>query len=89
MAGRIGGVYLPRNPKASPLFGLVEDYFDEFVNVYEEGFAEKHGLWRPVIRKVVDRFLDCGDLRHGLARIGCENLDCRQQMLLAFSCRGR
>jgi len=89
MAERIGGVYLPRNPKASPLFGLVEDYFDEFVNVYEERFAEKHGLWRPVIRNVVDRFMDCGDLRHGFARIVCENPDCRQEMLLAFSCRGR
>ena len=50
MAGRIDGVYLPRNPKASPLFGLVEDHFDAFVNVYEERFAEKHGLWRPDCR---------------------------------------
>ena len=67
MAERIGGVYLPRNPKASPLFGLVEDYFDEFEGLYEERFAEKHGHWRLVIRKVVDRFLGCGDLRHGQA----------------------
>jgi hypothetical protein len=40
---------LPRNPKASRLFGLEEDYFDEFINVYEERIAEKHGLWRPVL----------------------------------------
>jgi transposase-like protein len=33
--------------------------------------------------------LDCGDLRHGFARIRCENPDCRHEMLLAFSCRGR
>jgi hypothetical protein len=89
MAGRIEGVYLPRNPKASPLYGLVEDHFDEFERVYDDRFAEKHGFWRPVIRKVVNRFLDCGDLRHGFARIRCENPECGHEMLLAFSCHGR
>ena len=89
MAARIAGVYLPRNPKASPLYGLVEDYFDEFERVYEERFAEKHGFWRPIIRKVADRFLDCGDLRHGFARIRCENPECRREFLLAFSCACR
>jgi hypothetical protein len=68
---------------------LVEDHFDEFERVYEERFADKHGFWRPVVRKVVDRFLDCGDLRHGFARIRCENPDCGHEMLLAFSCHGR
>ena len=89
MAEPVAGVYLPRNPKASPLFGLVEDYFDEFERVYDDRFAPKHGFWRPVIRKVADRFLDCGDLRHGFARIRCENPECRQEMILAFSCHGR
>ena len=49
----------------------------------------KHGFWRPVIRKIVNRFLDCGDLRHGFARIRCENPDCGNEMLLAYSCHGR
>jgi hypothetical protein len=66
VAERITGVYHPRNPKASPLYGLVEDYFDEFERVYEERFAEKYVFWWPVIRKVADRFPDCGDLRYGL-----------------------
>jgi len=89
VAERIAGVYRPRNPKASPLYGLVEDHFDEFERVYDDRFAEKHGFWRPVVRKVADRFLDCGDLRHGFARIRCENPDCRHELILAFSCRGR
>ncbi len=42
-----------------------------------------------MVRRVADAFLDCGDLRHGFARIVCENPDCRQEMLLAFSYRGR
>ena len=74
MADRIEGVYLPpSDPKASPLFGLVEDHFDEFEDICEERFAQKHGFWRPVIRKVADRFLDCGDLRHRFARIRCQS----------------
>ena len=89
MAERISGVYLPRHPKTSPLYGLVEDHFEDFEKVYEERFAAKHGFWRPVVRKVADRFLDCGDLRHGFARVRCENPECRHEMILAFSCRGR
>ena len=89
MEEQAGGVYRPRNPKASPLYGLVVDYFERFEGLYDERFAPTHGHWRPVVRKVADAFIDCGDLRHGFARIGCENPDCRQQMLLAFSCRSR
>ena len=83
------GQYHARNPKASPLFGLVEDYFDRFEGLYDERFAPTHGHWRLVARKAADAFIDCGDLRHGFARIGCENPECRREMLLAFSCRGR
>jgi hypothetical protein len=83
------GIYHPRNVKASPLYGLVEDHFDRFADLYDEQFAPTHGYWRPVIRTVAEKFLDCGDLRHGFARIRCENPDCRHEMLLAFSCRGR
>ena len=89
MEEQAGGVYRPRNPKASPLYGLVEDYFERFEGLYDECFAPTHGHWRAVVRQVADAFLDCGDLRHGFARIGCENPDCRHEMLLAFSCCGR
>lgn len=53
VAERINGVYLPRNPKASPLYGSVEGHFDEFERVYDDRFADKHGFWRPLIRKIV------------------------------------
>jgi hypothetical protein len=89
MEEQAGGVYRPRNPKASPLYGLVEDNCDRFEGLYDERFAKTHGHWRPVVRQVADALLDCGDLRHGFARIGCENPECRHEMLLAFSCRSR
>lgn len=36
MADRIEGVSLPRNPKTSPLYGMVEDLFGELEGVWEE-----------------------------------------------------
>jgi len=40
-----------------------------------------------VVEDVVNKYLDCGDLTKGFARIYCEN--CKKSMLLPFSCKGR
>ena len=42
---------------------------------------------KPVVEDVVNKYLDCGDLTKGFARIYCEN--CKKSMLLPFSCKGR
>jgi hypothetical protein len=42
---------------------------------------------REVVREVVYKYLDCGDLRSGFARIKCK--ECQDEVLLAFSCKGR
>ena len=81
------GVYRPRNARASPLYRLVEDRFDELERVWEERYEREYGFWRPVIRHVVEQFLDCGDLRCGFARLWCPA--CRKDLLLPWSCRRR
>ena len=50
----------------------MEDNFEELERVYDERYARQHGRWRPIIRRVIHEFLDCGDLRHGcvLVQIG-------------------
>ena len=48
------GFYRPRDPRASPLFRLVEDCFDEFERVC---YQHDCGNWRPVIREVAGKFL--------------------------------
>jgi Zn finger protein HypA/HybF involved in hydrogenase expression len=45
------------------------------------------GFLRPTIPDVVHKFLDCGDLEHGFARVRCDH--CKHEYLLAFSCKGR
>ena len=55
--------------------------------VYDDRFAREYGPWRPVVAQVADKFLACGVLEHGFARIRCD--DCAHEYLLAFSCKCR
>jgi Transposase zinc-binding domain len=81
------GVYKPRRPQASPLFRLVSDHSHQLQTAYDERFAREYGPWRPVVAQVMDRFLACGILEHGFARIRCDA--CAHEYLLAFSCKCR
>ncbi len=81
------GVYQPRRPQASPLFRLVQDHLRGLQTVYDERFAREYGPWRPVMGDVAEKFLACGVLAHGFARIRCD--DCAHEYLLAFSCKCR
>ncbi len=79
--------YHPRTPQESPLWNLLDRYFDQFTQLYNVRFAKDYGFFRPVVSEVVHDYLKCGDLAHGFARVRCP--DCRHEFLLAFSCRGR
>ena len=80
-------VYRARKPKASPLWQCLARHFDAFLDAYEEHYQPHYGFLRPVIPGVVRKFLDCGDLEHGFARVRCDH--CQHEYLLAFSCKGR
>ena len=80
-------VYRPRRPSASPLWRLLDRHFDEFQRVYDERYRKRYGFWRPVIGRTVEKFLTCGDLTEGFARVRCPN--CRYEFFVAFSCRRR
>ncbi len=80
-------VYHPRKPKASPLWQCLNRQFDTFLGQYEERYSKRCGFLRPIIAEVVNKFLDCGALEHGFARIRCDH--CKTDHLLAFSCKGR
>jgi hypothetical protein len=66
------GVHHSRRPQASLLFRLVSDHLDRLQTVYDDRFAREYGPWRPVIAQVADKFLPCGVLEHGFARIRCD-----------------
>ena len=62
-------------------------YFDRFLAEYESRFEKEYGFLRPIIKEVVERYLDCGNPCCGFARIRCPN--CQEERLLMFSCRTR
>jgi predicted transposase YbfD/YdcC len=80
-------VYRPRNPEQSPFYKLVNEYFDEFERIYPEKYEKTHGFWRPIIRKTIDKFLKCGDLKEGFARVKCTQ--CGKELFVAYSCKTR
>jgi ribosomal protein S27E len=83
----MAGVYRPRHPERTVLYRVLFHYFDGFLAEYEGRFEKDYVLFRPNIREVVERYLDCGNPRCGFARIRCP--DCHTEHLLMFSCRTR
>lgn len=82
-----GGIYKPRNPQKSPLYQLVEDYYEIFERCYDERFEQKYGFWRPIVWERLEKFLECGVPHNGFARVRCD--DCGEEYLLPFSCKSR
>jgi len=80
-------IYRRRKPQGTSLWKLFDHYFLEFEERYDDLFQQQYGFFRPVISHVVRKYLECGDLREGFARIKCP--DCHHEFILAFSCRGR
>ena len=80
-------LYRPRRPENSGYYQCVEDHFEDFEQVYEERFERAYGFYRPYLRSVIYRYLDCGILRNGFARVRCA--ECGHEYLLAFSCKRR
>jgi len=80
-------VYQPRNPKASAYYRCVEDHFEQLKTVWDERYQSRFGFWRPYVMDVIHRYLDCGDLHFGFARVKCK--DCGHEFLLPFSCKRR
>ena len=83
----MAGVYRPRHPERTVLYRVLFHYFDRFLTEYESRFEKEYGFLRPIIKEVVERYLDCGNPRCGFARLRCP--DCGEERLLMFSCRTR
>jgi hypothetical protein len=55
----------------------VKTHFAEFEASYPARYEDQYGFYRPVIGRVVEKFLDCGDLAKGFAWIRCDT--CRHE----------
>ena len=61
--------YRPRNARASPLYQLVQDHFEELRAVYS--FAASYGPSQERWQAVAENSLRCGDPHIGFARGWC------------------
>jgi len=87
MAQALKGVYRPRTPQSTSFYQLVQDHGECLKNAYPDQYEQQFGYYRPIIEKVFFRYLDCGILRCGFARIRCDH--CHSEYLLPFSCKTR
>jgi len=61
-------------------------FFDE--NQHWEAFKEKYGAKiRPVVKKEVEKFRDCGNLKKGVKLLVCEG--CHDVRKVPYRCKGR
>ena len=74
--------YQPPNPVLSQYYQCVKDHFETLEQVYDEQFAKQYGFFRSYVRQVIYRYLDCGILHNGFARVKCG--ECGHEYLLAF-----
>jgi len=77
--------YRPRQPEQGVLHQIVRDHYETFRARVAQG-RDGQGLPQFVERAFED-FLTCGCLAAGFARFRCAA--CRQERLVAFSCKGR
>ena len=55
------GVYRPRNPSATALYGLLESLYERVKGLWDEVFEERYGFWRSFVEQAVFRYLDWRD----------------------------
>ena len=85
--GGYPSIYRPRNPRASVLYQLMEAHFEDVKACWEERFEKRYGFWRGFVDDVVARYLDCGTVEAGFARLKCDA--CGVEKLLTLSCKQR
>jgi len=68
-------------------FQCVQNHFEDLEMVWEERYQRRYDFFRPYVKDVIYRYLDCGDLHLGFARVRCES--CGHEYLLPFSCKRR
>ena len=79
--------YTSRDPKTSALYRIVAEHFEALKRCYSERFEETYGPWKKQWDIVVERFLRCGDLHYGFARVYC--FGCRHTFLRPLTCKAR
>ena len=63
--------YRPRNPRDNNYYRCTQDHFEQLEMVWDDRYERRYGFWRPYVMDVILRYLECGDLHFGFARVKC------------------
>ncbi len=81
------GFYRRRRPETTPLYKIVSENLETFIDTYEDRFLECYGFLSDRAVDTLREYLKCGLLQFGLARVRCPV--CRNEFGLGFSCSMR
>jgi len=79
--------YRPRNPSATLFYQLASGHLNDLIQAYPARYQKYYGFWRPAIGASLKKYLKCGDLKEGFARVRCP--ECGEEMFVSFSCKQR
>lgn len=71
---RHGGSLSSSASGAEVLYRVLFHHFERFLSEYEGRFEREYGYFRPIVKEVVERYLDCGNPHGGFARIRCPEI---------------
>ena len=54
-------IYRQRHPEKTVLYRVLAHHFEEFLSENERRFEKAYGFFRPIVKKVVEKYLDCGN----------------------------
>jgi hypothetical protein len=77
------GTYVPRDPAATVLYGVVAGKLEAFLARQRE----RDRLVPRFVERELRAFLDCGVLARGFLRVHCDV--CKLDRVVPFSCKGR
>jgi len=80
------GGYRRHEPEKTALYAVVQGHLETLLDQSREGSASGSG-YPTFVEKEFRRYLDCGVLANGFARLRCPK--CGFERLVAFSCKGR
>ena len=78
------GTYRRREPEKTLLYNLVREHLNTFLLVAD---SRGGGPLPKYVRQEFFRYLECGILGRGFARVRCQ--DCGHDSVVAFSCKSR
>ncbi len=79
------GCYRPRRVRSTVLWQVMDRWWARFLSDYDEVLEPRYGYLRAVVRRAGAKYLKCGILDFGFARVRCGS--CGEELMVAFSCK--